>query len=710
MDSQNPSSQPPSGVGAHLGARPDVQSRVRSKRSPRLQTRLATAFAILALLSSILVSLVLTITIRNQLLADIRERVRDAVAIGALQVDGDAHSTLVDSDQEGGDTYNQLKSVLQNIRDAGLNYRFVYTLRYYPADQIMYFIVDAETDPENISHLMDAYTDLPPEITQVLSNLDAPYVESGFYTDEWGRWLTGYAPVYTSDGHVDAVLAMDVDASLVIAQTNRVVWISLIILSSLIPFVVFAGWQLGKRISDPIVRLTQGAEIVTAGDLDHIVQVTTRDETSRLAQAFNTMTARLRDTIAGLEQTVADRTRDVELRSSYLRAAAEVGRAATSILDSPQLIQQVVESIRTRFDLYYVGLFLVDPASEYAVLQAGTGQAGKEMLARNHRIRIGEGMIGWSVANKRPRVALEAAEDTVRLVTDLLPLTRSEAALPLISRGRVLGALTVQSERSGLFTPEIISVLQTMADQVALALDNARLFSESQAALDALQRSFGEVRQKAWSELLSTRQTLGYRLDQDGLHPVGAHLGVRPDDTPPDGVLKLPIRLRDQVLGVIEARKPDHAGQWSQDEIDQLTSLVDQLSVTLENARLYEDTQNRAERERILAEITAKVRATTDINTIMQTAVFELASALNVPQAAIRLHAAGPDVGAHLGVRPDGVRPDGVPPDNPRPDGVPPDNPRPEGVPPDNPRPGGAPPDGPHPPEIDSDGGSANEQ
>jgi len=159
---------------------------------------------------------------------------------------------------------------------------------------------------------------------------------------------------------------------------------------------------------------------------------------------------------------------------------------------------------------------------------------------------------------------------------------------------------------------------------------------------------------------LSTRQTLGYRLDQDGLHPlpaqpssapVGAHLGVRPDAVRPDGVLILPIRLREQVLGVIEARKPDHAGPWSQDEIEQLTSLVDQLSVALENARLYEDTQTRAEQERILAEITTKVRATTDINTIMQTAMLELATALNVPQGAIRLQAAGP--------YPPGIAPDG---------------------------------------------------
>ncbi len=604
-------------------------------RTVRLQTRLAASFAILAVLSAAVLTLVVYLTVRAQLLQDIRARVRDAVAIGALQVDGDMHATLVERSQEGTVAYAELKQLLQQIRDAGDNYRFVYTLRVI--DGKSFFIVDAEESEEDVSHLMDWYDDLGQETTEKIATLSEPYVEPDFYTDQWGEWLTGYAPIYTSDGKLDAVLAMDVGASIVRAQTNRVLWISLGVLGGLIPLVVLAGWQLGKRITAPIVLLTEGAEKISAGDLDHEVTLTSRDETIRLAQAFNFMTRRLRDLIGGLEQTVAERTKDVEQRSNYLQAVAEVGREAASILDTRQLIKQVVEVIRARFDLYYVGLFIVDALGEYAVLQAGTGEAGAAMLGRGHRIRIGQGMIGWSIANKRPRIALEAGADAVRLVTDLLPLTRSEAALPLISRGRVLGALTVQSDKPGIFTDDTIAVLQTMADQVALALDNARLFSESEESLDTMRRSYGELSRKSWTDVIRTHQARGYRLDQHGVRPIQENepaLSAEDEGT----LVKVPIRLRDQVLGTIEARKPELTGGWTQDELALINNLVDQLSVALENARLYEDSQYRAERERMLAEITTKVRATTDVNTIMQTAVLELATALRVPYGAIRLH------------------------------------------------------------------------
>lgn len=613
---------------------PNAPQISQTPRTFRLQTRLSASFVILAVVAVVVLTLVIYFAVRSQLLQDIRVKVRDAVAIGALQVDGDLHATLVDAGQEGGDDYTRLKKVLQDIRDAGVDYRFVYTLRVIEGKT--YFIVDAEESEEDVSHLMDWYADLPQETTNTLAVLAEPYVEPDFYVDQWGEWLTGYAPVYTSDGRIDAILAMDVSASIVRAQANRVLWISLAVLAGLIILVWIAGWFLGRRISAPIVALTEGAEIITSGNLDHEVVIESRDETSRLAEAFNLMTSRYRELINNLEKTVAERTRDVEQRSSYLAAAAEVGRAAGSILETKPLIKQVVEVIQSRFDLYYVGLFMVDTLGEYAVLQAGTGDAGAAMLARGHRIRVGQGMIGWSIANKRPRIALEAGEDAVRLVTDLLPLTRSEAALPLISRGRVMGALTVQSEAPGAFTGDTIAVLQTMADQVALALDNARLFSESEEALDGLRHSYGELSRRSWAEVVRTQQTLGYRSDEKGVRPILADEPAPPDQ-PGGKPVKVPIRLRDQVLGFIEARKPDQAGDWNQDELALINNLVDQLSVALENARLYEDTQTRAERERRLAEITTKVRATTDVGTIMQTAILELAAALRVPYGAIRL-------------------------------------------------------------------------
>jgi GAF domain-containing protein len=361
------------------------------------------------------------------------------------------------------------------------------------------------------------------------------------------------------------------------------------------------------------------------------------------------MGAQLGELVSGLERRVAERTQEVEQRSNYLRAASEVSRDATTILEPDLLIPRVVELIRERFNLYYVGLFLVDENYEWAVLRAGTGEAGRLMVARGHRIKIGEGMIGWCIQHTQARVALQAEQDAVRLVSPLLSATRSEAALPLRSRGRVFGALTVQSDQAGVFDAETITVLQTMADQVSVALDNARLFNESEQALKALRRSIGEYRRQAWQETIQARTVIGYRGDAHGLRPIGDTKPIAESNPEIDlqggeasiPHVQIPIKIRDQVLGMIDARKPQTAGEWSQEEINLMNGLIDQLGVALENARHYEESQRRAEREKILADITGHVRSTADFNEIMQTAIKELSEALHVPRGSIRLIQAG---------------------------------------------------------------------
>jgi GAF domain-containing protein len=210
-------------------------------------------------------------------------------------------------------------------------------------------------------------------------------------------------------------------------------------------------------------------------------------------------------------------------------AASEAGYAVTSILNPDQLIQQV-DLIRERFALYDVGLFLVDETGQWALLRAGTGQAGQKMLAAGHRIKVGEGMIGWAVLNSQARVAMQAEQDAVRLAASDLPETRSEAALPLRSRGRVIGALTVQSTQPAIFDPDFVTLLQTMADQVAVALDNARLFSESEGAIQALRRSYGEMSRKAWFEALRARRIPGYFGDSSGVRPLSDGSPVATDE------------------------------------------------------------------------------------------------------------------------------------------------------------------------------------
>jgi GAF domain-containing protein len=174
-------------------------------------------------------------------------------------------------------------------------------------------------------------------------------------------------------------------------------------------------------------------------------------------------------------------------RALQLEAVAEISGAASSILDLEQLLPMAAELIRDRFDLYYAGIFLVDEEGQRAVLRAGTGAAGRMMMQEGHALPIGgQSMIGWSVANVQPRIALDAQTDQIRFDNPLLPETRSEMALPLVSRGRALGAMTFQSTEPAAFTHEDVTVLQVMADQLTNAIENARLFQERERRITEL--------------------------------------------------------------------------------------------------------------------------------------------------------------------------------------------------------------------------------
>jgi hypothetical protein len=205
------------------------------------------------------------------------------------------------------------------------------------------------------------------------------------------------------------------------------------------------------------------------------------------------------------------------------------------------------------------------------------------------------------------------------------------------SRDKVLGALSVQSKEPEAFNQDTITVFQTMADQVAIALENAQLFMESQTALEAERRAYSILSQEAWQELLRARTHFGVLATSD--------LGIQPPTTnwTPDMVeagktgeiirsdgrtISIPVILRDQILGVVRLQKNEGDTSWTDDEIELMDSLVDQLEVALESARLFDDTQRSAARERLVTEITTKIRSTNDPQSMLRTAVVELRRAL----------------------------------------------------------------------------------
>jgi nitrate/nitrite-specific signal transduction histidine kinase len=411
-------------------------------------------------------------------------------------------------------------------------------------------------------------------------------------------------------------------------------------------FAFALAFLIERSVTNPVNRLREGAEAFAERRVELKLPVIGRDELSLLAQTFNAVTAELSRSYRELEERVDLRTRDLARRTAYLRAAAEVGRTASVILEVESLVEIVVSVIKERFDLYYVGLFLRDETGQWAVLKAGSGEAGRAMLARGHRIRVGVGMIGWSIAHAQSRVALEADLDAMRLATPELPETRAEAAIPLRSRGQIIGALTVQSEHSGFFDDAMVAALEVMADQIAAAIDNANLFEESQTTLKTLRRVYGEMSQEAWMELANERRPLGYVAGRDAVAPVSGKWQIEMEQVSQEQevlrveegrTLVVPLMARGEVIGALRLRKGSGSRGWTSREINLVDTLVDQLGVALESARLYQDTRRRAVQERMVGEVMGQVRETLDLERMIRTAVEELRPRLGLERFVIQL-------------------------------------------------------------------------
>jgi GAF domain-containing protein len=352
---------------------------------------------------------------------------------------------------------------------------------------------------------------------------------------------------------------------------------------------------------------------------------------------------------AGLEAAVGDRTADLARKSAQLEAAAQVARDAAAIRDVQELLDETVRLISDRFDFYHTGLFLLDETRSYAVLRAASSEGGARMLARGHRLRVGEtGIVGYVTGTGHPRIALDVGADAVFFDNPDLPDTRSEAALPLTSRGEIIGALDVQSVEPGAFSQDDVSVLQILADQVAVAISNARLYQRVQQSLEAERRAYGEMSLEAWRDLLRREPQLWGRYDPDGILPEDSgwrremqwafqqEKVIRGQDGAAAS-LAIPIRVRDQTIGVLDAHKPEEGKAWTEEEIATLHVLVEQLGVALESARLYQDTLRRAAQDRVVSQATTRMRESFDLDRVLESAADEVYKTLGLDRVVIRL-------------------------------------------------------------------------
>ncbi len=395
-----------------------------------------------------------------------------------------------------------------------------------------------------------------------------------------------------------------------------------------------------QNVSRTVSQLSTGAARLAAGDLHYQVVADTQDELGQLAHAFNEMAEQLRELYAGQEQRIAERTATLADLNQRLLAAGDIGRAVNTVLDPTELQDQVVALISERMGFYHVGLFLLDEASGYAVMYAASSENGRRMLAHGHRLRIGEGIVGRVAAIGRLYVAQDVGGDAVHYKNPNLPATRSEAALPLKARGRIFGILDVQSTQENAFSDAYTAILQTMTDQVAMALANARLYQEAQESLERARRLYGELEHKSWADIVAAYRGAGYRFargrgtareqiwyeEMEEALRRGELVQIEADAS--DGVVSLaaPLRVREQVVGVLNLRKA--GGEWTTRELDFVKNLVDQMGPTLENARLLDETRLRAEREQLVRTVSAQLRASRNVEAVLQATVRELGRVL----------------------------------------------------------------------------------
>ena len=414
-------------------------------------------------------------------------------------------------------------------------------------------------------------------------------------------------------------------------------------------------------ITRPLAELRAGTEAFQKGDMSSTINAAGADEFTVFAQILNSLTKQIRELISNLETRVAERTADLELarqqsekRANELKTVSEVARAVSTEVSLENLLTLVTNLVSERFGFYHVGIFLPDGLNQYAVLRASNSPGGKRMIARGHKLPVGQvGIVGYVAAGHKARIALNVGEDAVFFNNPDLPETRSEMALPLRLHGRVIGVLDVQSIEANAFTEKDVETIGILADQIAIAIENARLISESRQALAESQSLYGDFINRAW-ERKTEQSALGY------YHAAGAgHLINEPVEwdevqnalktgrmvvaTPARkshtqaaiSAVAVPIRLQNQVIGILDIRSADPDRAWTEDEIAVIEATAERLALALENARLFEETSSRAAREHAVAEITSRIRETNDPQVMIRTAIEELQHVLNVSRVEI---------------------------------------------------------------------------
>jgi GAF domain-containing protein len=352
-----------------------------------------------------------------------------------------------------------------------------------------------------------------------------------------------------------------------------------------------------------------------------------RTETLRLDE-IRKINQELKDLSGTLEQRVNARTSEllianqqVEKRAGQLQLIAEVARSVATIQETDQLLSTITKLVSEQFGFYHVGIFLIDAKAEFANLHAANSDGGIKMLARGHRLKVGEqGIVGLVASRGVARIALDVGEEAVFFNNPDLPDTHSEVALPLNFGREIIGVLDIQSKDINAFSQDAVNIFSVLADQVSVAIQNTRSLETVQRALHEAEIASSQLTGQAWKGYTKTIQAKGYRYDgikSEALKEASAAQSQK-------DALTIPVQLRGQTIGRLKIKGSDSTRKWTDDERAIIESTAERVAIAMEGARLLDEAQKRAARETFLSEIGSKLGASFQLDSILRDTVEEL--------------------------------------------------------------------------------------
>lgn len=448
---------------------------------------------------------------------------------------------------------------------------------------------------------------------------------------------SGYGSVITTTVHVSLVVA-----SLLLSSPGLVVLVLFVVIASFTaPLYSQVPIAMGSDFYEHTgVAVSIGIILVGASIFRSFIERKRIDQLNQANRELENLTTNLEQRVNERTVELEDANTQTERRAAQLKAVTELSESIAQLQDLSELFPVTTKLISERFGFYHVGIFLIDQDHEYAVLQAANSEGGKQMLARNHRLKLGVGVVGYCAQTGQPRIALDVGADAVFFNNPDLPNTRSEVALPMHPRGVTIGVLDVQSTEAGAFSPEDLQVLTALANQVSIAMENTRLLTETRAALMQVQEIYNEFTRTAWSRTVTQMEQRGFRFQTGRIEMLEEDLQspevtsavqsgeVKANQTngskEKHAALAVPVKLRGEVIGVLHVESDDPNKNWQNDEISLVQAVAERAAFAMENARLFQDARRRAAKERLISEASARISGALNVENILQATAEEL--------------------------------------------------------------------------------------